>query len=120
VSVLRLYFDEDTMDWDVIHALRSRDVEIASPSEAGLLNANDETQLSFATSRGYAIYTFNVGDYCRLHAEWLRAGREHAGIIIGAQQKFSVGEQVRRILRLRAEMSGAAMRSQLEYLSRWG
>jgi hypothetical protein len=116
VSVLRLYFDEDTMDWDVIRALRIRDVEIAIPSEAELLQANDETQLSFASSRGYAIYTFNVGDYCRLHSEWLRAGREHAGIIIGA----SVGEQVRRILRLRAETSDAAMRNRLEYLSNWG
>jgi hypothetical protein len=120
VSALRVYFDEDTMDWDVIHALRSRDVGITTPSEAGLLNANDETQLSFAASHGYAIYTFNVGDDCRLHAEWLRAEREHAGIIIGAQQKFSVGEQVRRILRLRAETSGDAMRNRLEYLSRWG
>ena len=71
-------------------------------------------------SRGYVIYTFNVGDYCRLHTEWLSAGREHPGIIIGAQQKFSVGEQVRRILRLRAETSGATMRSRLVYLSNWG
>jgi hypothetical protein len=120
VSVLRLYFDEGTMDWDVIHAVRSRDMEITSPSEAGLLNANDETQLSFATSRGCAIYTFNVGDYCRLHTARLRAEREHAGIIIGAQQKFPVGEQVRRILRLRAATSGDAMRNRLEYLSNWG
>ena len=118
--MLKLYFDEDTMDWDVIRALRIRDVDISIPSEAELLKANDETQLSFASSRGCAIYTFNVGDYCRLHTEWLRAGREHAGIIIGAQQKFSVGEQVRRMLRLRAETSGDAMRSRLEYLSNWG
>ena len=83
-----------------------------------MLNANDETQWSFATSRGYAIYTFNVGDYCRLHTEWLKAEREHAGIIIGAQQKFSVGEQVRRILRLRAQTSSDAMRNRLEALLR--
>jgi hypothetical protein len=49
-------------------------------------------QLAYAAAQGRAIYSFNVGDFCRLHSQWLAEGKSHAGIIL-AQQDFSVGEQ---------------------------
>jgi hypothetical protein len=42
------------------------------------------------------LYTFNVSDFYRLHKAWAGAGREHAGMILASQQRFSVGEQLRR------------------------
>jgi hypothetical protein len=65
------------------------------------------------------LYTYNARDFCRLHSEFLRAGRHHAGIIIGEQQVLSVGEEMRRLLRLSDARSREEMRDRLEYLGNW-
>jgi hypothetical protein len=54
-----------------------------------------------------------------LASQWISAGREHAGMILAPQQRFSVGEQLRR-LRLRTAMSTANMRNRAEFLGSWG
>jgi len=51
--------------------------------------------------------------------EWINAGREHSGMILGAQQRFSVGEQLRRILRVRSAVSPQQMRNRIEFLANW-
>jgi hypothetical protein len=40
-------------------------------------------------------------------------------MILAAQQRFSVGEQLRRILRLRAGTTMASMRGRVEFLGNW-
>jgi hypothetical protein len=75
--------------------------------------------VAFAAERGFVLYTFNVSDFYRLHTEWVAAGREHAGIVLATQQRYSVGEQLRRILRLRAVVTAAGMRNQVEFLGNW-
>lgn len=42
-----------------------------------------------------------------------------AGIILANQQQYSVGEQMRRILRLIAAKSAEEMRDWVEFLSAW-
>jgi hypothetical protein len=49
----------------------------------------------------------------------LTAGRAHAGIIFGDQQRFSVGEQMRRLLRVIALRSAEQLRDGYEFLSAW-
>ena len=66
------------------------------------MKKSDDKHLAYATERGCVLYTFNVSDFYRLHTEWIDAGREHAGMILAPQQRYSVGEQLRRILRIRA------------------
>ncbi|SPF53991.1 conserved hypothetical protein [Candidatus Sulfopaludibacter sp. SbA4] len=111
MSQIKIYIDEDTMDSDLVVALRSRGVTVVTPLDAGLTEKPDEEQLAFATECGCVLYTFNVSDFYRLHTEWAGAGREHAGMILAPQQRFSVGEQLRRLLRLRATTTAAAMRA---------
>jgi len=41
-------------------------------------------------------------------------------MILAPQQRYSVGEQLGRILRLRTAMTTANMRNQVEFLGRWG
>jgi hypothetical protein len=120
VSSFKIYFDEDAMDTDLVAALRSRNVEIVTVLEVGLTGRSDEEQLAFATERGCVLYTFNVSDFYRLHAQWIRAGREHGGMILVPQKRFSVGEQLRRILHLRSATTTAGMRNRAEFLSNWG
>ena len=117
---IEIYIDEDAMDSDLVAVLRSRGVTVITALDAGLVGRSDDEQLAFATDHGCVLYTFNVSDFYRLHTENLAAGREHAGMILAPQQKFSVGEQLRRILHLRAATTMEGIRSQVEFLSNWG
>jgi Domain of unknown function (DUF5615) len=120
LSQIKLYFDEDAMHSRLVTALRFRGVPVITVLDAGFAQKSDEEQLAFATEHGYVLYTFNVSDFYRLHTEWAGARREHAGMILASQQRFSVGEQLRRILRLRATKTIAGMRNQVEFLGNWG
>ena len=102
---LRLYLDEDSMDQDLVRALRARGVDIVTALEAGMIERADEDHLNWATSQDRVVYSFNVGDFYHLHTSFLAQGRPHAGMILAAQQRFSVGEQLRRLLRLVAARS---------------
>jgi hypothetical protein len=116
---VRLYCDEDSMRHALVAALRKRGVDVLTSLEAGTTEQSDEQQLSFATRQGRAIHSFNVGDFCRLHAQWLAGGRSHAGIILAQQQQFPVGEQMRRLIRLVDRLSPEDMRDRLEFLGAW-
>jgi hypothetical protein len=120
VSSFKIYFDEDAMDTDLVAALRSRDVDVVTVLEAGLVGKSDEEQLALATGLGCVLYTFNVSDFYRLHAQWMTCAREHGGMILAPQQRFSVGEQLRRILHLRSGTTMAGMRNRVEFLNNWG
>jgi hypothetical protein len=120
VSRTKIYIDEDAMDSDLVAALRSRGIPVITAMDAGLVGKSDNEQLAFAAEHGCVLYTFNVSDFYRLHTEWAGAGREHGGMILAPQQRFSVGEQLRRILRLRATTTAASMRNQVEFLGNWG
>jgi hypothetical protein len=120
LSQIKLYIDEDAMDSHLVASLRSRDVPVVTVWDAGMTEKTDEEQLAFATEIGCALYSFNVSDFHRLHTKVASAGREHAGMILAPQRRYSVGEQLRRILRIRASMTAASIRNQVEFLSNWG
>lgn len=60
-----------------------------------------------------------LDDYCQLHGEWLAANKSHAGIIVASQQRFSIGEQMRRLLRMANMLSAEKMQNRLEFLGNW-
>ena len=117
---IRLYLDEDSMHRGLVAALRARGVDVMTASEAGMVNRSDEDHLRWATKQGRVLYSFNMGDYSSLHRQWLAAGEVHGGIILAAQQRHTIGEELRRLLRLINESTPAGMRGALEYLSSWG
>ena len=116
---IRLYMDEDTMYRPVITGLRARGIDVASVSEAENEGLEDAEQLEFAKVQERVICTSNAGDFLRLHTEYLREGKRHAGIIIVTQQRYGIGEQVRRLLRLIAAKSAEDMQNNIEFLSEW-
>lgn len=117
---IRLYFDEDSMRHALIEALRKRGVDVLTALEAGTTEQADEQQLAYATARGRSLYSYNVADFCHIHAEWLRSKRSHAGIILCHQTQFSVGEQMRRLLKLSGTTAAESMQDRLEFLGDWG
>lgn len=116
---MRLYVDEDAMDKDLVRALRARGVDVLTAQEASMIERRDEEHLEYATAQGRVLYSFNVVDFYRLHAAFVAQGRSHAGIILSRQQRYSVGEQMRRLLKLIAAKSTEEMKSQVEFLSAW-
>ena len=116
---ISLYFDEDAQRLALIQALRVRGVDVLAAWDAGMRQQDDEAHLSLATAQGRVLYGFNVGDYFRLHTAFLAQDRTHAGIVLARQQHYSVGEQMRRLLRLVATKSVEEMRNQIEFLSDW-
>ena len=80
----------------------------------------DEEHLAYATQLGRVVYSFNIGDFSRLHAEWLRIGKSHGGIVLAHQwRRYSIGAQLQALVRLSTERSPGDMQNQLEYLSDW-
>jgi hypothetical protein len=85
-----------------------------------LIDQADEEHLNHAMRRGRILFSFNRRDFYQLHTEFLARGKPHAGIILANQQQYTIGEQMRRILRLSAVKSSEDMRNQVEFLSAWG
>jgi hypothetical protein len=108
------------MDRALVRALRSRGVDIVTALEEGMIEQPDAAHLDFAVAHGRVLYTFNVGDFYALHTAYLAEGAVHNGIILAPQQQYSVGEQMRRLLRLMAARPAEEMSNRIEFLSHWG
>jgi predicted nuclease of predicted toxin-antitoxin system len=118
--MFRLYVDEDSGDRNLLQALRARGVDVVTAQEVGMIERTDEEHLQFATNQNRVLYSFNRGDFFRLHSQYLAEGKEHGGLLLARQQHYSVGEQMRRVLKVMALKSAADMRNSVEFLSAWG
>jgi len=107
------------MDGDLVRGLRSRGSDAVTAADAGMIRRKDEEHLYWATARGRALYSFNVGDYHEIHTEWTTTGCSHAGIIPAQQKRYSTGEQIRRLIRLIGSLTSEAMCDREEFLGRW-
>src|SRR5437016_5494200 len=115
-----LYLDEDSQSSSLVEALRTRGVDVITAREAGMLKRTDVEQLEWASAQGRVLFSSNTSDFYSLHTSFLREGRSHAGVILARQQHYSVGELMRRLLKLIATRSAEEMQNQVEFLSAWG
>lgn len=120
MNKIRLYFDADAQRGSLVAALRQRGVDVEIANEAGLQDARDPEQLVHSAAQGRALYSFNVGHFIHLHSTYLAEGKTHAGIILAPQQRYGVGEQMRRLSRLIHTVPAEEMRDRIEFLSAWG
>lgn len=119
MNTVRLYFDADAGQRAVVRGLQARGVDVMTATEAGLADATDEQQLEFARDQARALFTFNAADFFRIHTEYLTRGKPHAGTILAPQQRYSVGERIRRLLKLVATRTAEQMENRVEFLSDW-
>lgn len=115
----RLYLDEDSVNRALIRALTARGMDVSNAVDAGRTGITDAEQLAYSTGEGRVLYSSNVGDFCRLHKSWMESGRSHGGLLLVAQQRLSIGEQLRAILRLNRELASAELRDRVEFVTRW-
>ena len=87
--MIRLHLDEN-VDHAVAHGLRLRGIDVTTSTDAKLIGAADDEQLSFALRENRVIFTQDQ-DFLRHH----QAGTEHAGIVYSRQGARSIGEIVR-------------------------
>src|ERR1700691_109528 len=113
MSRIRLYFDEDAMQHALVVALRARHVDVVIASDCGMVNRSDEAHLRRSSSEGRVLYSFNVRDCSSLHVQWVAQGEVHSGIILAFQQRYSIGEQQRRLLYLLSKKTAEEMGSRL-------
>lgn len=117
MSQIRLYLDEDTMKNPLIKALRNADLDVVTVADANRLGYGDREQLIWATEQKRTIYSFNIGDFCRLHHNCMLQSKQHTGIILASQQQYSIGQQLKGLLRLVASKSAEDIANQLIFLS---
>ncbi len=117
MSQICFYLDEDTINAALVKALRNANLNVVTVADAGRLGYPDEEQLIWATEQGRVIYSFNIGDFCRLHRDFIVQERNHAGIVLASQQQYSIGQQLRGLLKLAADNSSEEMVNQLMFLS---
>jgi hypothetical protein len=119
MSKICLYIDEDAMDEDFIQSLRSRNVDVLTVKDVGMLHRSDEEQLTWAKENNRVIFTFNTRDFYQLHTVWTEAGFTHAGIIFSPQQRYSIGDIMRGVLLLINTYSREEMIDRVEFISNW-
>jgi hypothetical protein len=117
LSQIRLYLDEDALQDALVQALQSSGVDVMTVADADRLSFSDEDQLIWAAQQARVIYSFNMGDFHQLHSVFLAEAKSHSGIILAPQQRYSIREQLRGLLKLMAEKSAEDMINQLIFLS---
>lgn len=116
MSQIRLYLDEDAMRLALAQALKNAVVDVVTAADANNLSLADEEQLIWATEQNRVIYSFNIGDFSRLHTNFIEQNMVRGGIIMVTRQGYSIGEQLRGILRLINTKSAEEMINQLVFL----
>lgn len=113
---IRLYIDEDAMSRALVRGLRSRGIDVTTVLDEGRVGRSDRSQLEYAAETGRVLYSFNVDDFCRLHGEFLLKGNHHSGIVVVYRLRYSVGQQLSRLLSLAAIKSADDIANELVFL----
>jgi len=116
---IKLFIDEEMMSRTLINGLRARGIDVISVLDENRQGLDDASQLEFSTLQNRVLCTSNIRDFYKLHVEYLEYNKSHAGIIFVPQKRFSVGEQIKRLLTLIATKIPSTMQSQVEFLSAW-
>ena len=116
MNPIRLFTDEDVYG-QVAPLLRAAGFDAVSTPEVGRLGRDDSDQLAWATGEGRALITFNVGDFARLHHDWLGRTLHHCGVIVSQQRPL--GDLLRRLIHLGRTLQADDMQDRLEYLGNW-
>jgi Domain of unknown function (DUF5615) len=82
---LRFYLDEN-LSPEIALLARSQQIDMTDCSAAGMRHGSDRDQLVFATGDGRCLITADKRDFTRIHAEFMRDGLNHAGIVILPRQ----------------------------------
>ena len=107
--MLRFHLDE-SVNLAIAEGLHLRGIDCTISREVGLLGASDEEQLAFAMAHQRTLVTTDE-DFLALAPR-----HPHAGILYWHQERRSIGEVIRRIVRLWEQSTSEAIRNQVMFL----
>ncbi|MBG1262802.1 DUF5615 family PIN-like protein [Nostoc commune] len=119
MSQICFYLDEDAGKKSLTNGLGNAGIDVMTTAEADRLASSDDSQLIWATQQRRVIYSFNVGDFCRLHKAYLEQQQKHSGIVLASKQSYSIGEQLRGLLKLLESVEAEDMANQLVFLRKY-
>lgn len=100
----------------LVAALEARGFSLTSIQIVGPRGADDDVVLARSTELGRVLITHNTDDFKAVHADFLRRGQEHAGLVCVPQTRpFS-----RLELRVAMMLDWIADRSRASQLFVWG
>lgn len=91
---MTFYLDED-ITVELADVLQTQGHQAVTTSMAGNRGSKDEDQLDYATQINAVLITHNRRHFRRLHRNWTRSDRRHAGLILTRQ--LPLGELERRM-----------------------
>ena len=117
-----LYLD-DCADRDELgDRLRAAGFEVYTPRSEDTVGWDDPDHLAHAATKGFALLTFNAGDFRDLHEQWAAEARDHAGILLvrfdnDRRRDMQPADIVRALQRLL--QSGLPLADQIHSLNAW-
>lgn len=116
MTPIKVYLDEDVHPF-IAESLRLLGWEARTTVEAGRRETEDIDQIHYAAEHGFAILSYNVRDFPRLHYEFDEADDEHCGILVATQD--DPRRTLRALLEIVANFSAEDLENQLLYVNNW-
>lgn len=98
-----------------VTGLRRRGMDVVTAQERGQCGVDDDVLLGSATAERRLLLTYDT-DFLRIHAEWLKLGKDHVGIVFWHGNQLSIGEAIRRILDYAQHTDPADAENMVKYL----
>lgn len=111
--MIKLYLDEDVHK-KVATALRLKGYDVISAHEVQKHSLSDYQQLEYAVAEGRAIFTFNVGDFNRLHKEHIKSRKNHFGILLSKQ--IPIGDTIKQLVKFLYAHSSEEIRNNIFWI----
>ncbi|MCB0233354.1 MAG: DUF5615 family PIN-like protein [Anaerolineae bacterium] len=116
MSLPKLHLDADTSIRALQQALVARGHDVTrTPNPWMPHDASDRSQLLGASAQGRVIFTFNVRDFLALAQVY----QQHAGIVLAAQQSWSISDLIATLDRLLSETNATDWIGQVRWLNQW-
>lgn len=112
----KLHLDADTSVKALQRALAERGHDVTrTPTDWIVLDASDEAQVLGATAQGRCLFTFNVRHFLAL----ARIYPHHGGVILAAQQSWTLSDLIAALDRLLGETEADDWIGQVRWLNQW-
>lgn len=106
---IRFHLDEN-VDHAIARGLRHRGIDVTTTTDAALVGASDEEQLSFAHKESRVLVTYD-SDFLALHAQ----GVEHCGIVFRPKDNSSIGSLVQHLCLVHDCLTAEEMGGEVEF-----
>ena len=110
---VRLFLDED-VHAGLTQALTRRGFDAVHAQNLKRMGLADDAQLAYAIQQKRCLVSFNVKDFVLLHNRYVKAGKEHCGIIVSKQLSLSM--VLAKLLALMSRHSQASLQNRLMFL----